>query len=179
MKKPKKAVLSSHVRKTLAEHGGKQLEHRHVLIEVSSTLIEKLRIPEETKLEAKKLAVHNARLHEAAAVVSFGSAVSIKDARKIIEITLEEIPGFAQRNKEMGNAQKRQLRELEATLKQDIEMLKGVPDEKPTTLSLAFLEDAETIHFDRLKALLGEKNFRLFNNAMRRTMKVLRQRGNR
>ncbi len=174
---PKKLGLDKAVKKILAERGGKPLEHRFVEPATADYLLGKLRLPKEKLEKAKELAAHNTRLLEASACAERQVPISVKSVRKIIETTLEEIPAFMERNKSrLGEKQMTSLRLLQRNLGNDLKKLEGTPGELPSGLAPAFLETARNIHFDELEHLIGEKNFRLYKNAMRRTMKVVRER---
>lgn len=175
--RPGKLGLSKAVKKALEEHGGKALEHRFVEPVAAEHLLEKLKLPGEKLSKAKKMAAHSVRLLEANARTEKRLPITVKSVRKIIEIVLDELPSFVERHKsQFSEQQSRSIETLQKNLEVDLVKMKTWADHLPSGLSPTFIEDARNIHFDEMRHLMGERKFKAYMNAMRRTTRILAKR---
>ncbi len=187
MQKPKRtgkrrAWLSRTVGKTLRKYGGFESEPTVVRNVVSDYLLEKLMFKDKNLAsarlrQAKMLAGRIAAVEEAIALTRKKQPVLAKNARKIIQRALNEMPAYKKRTKEkLSEKQLAELKAFEQRLVEKLRQIEDLPDEQLATLSPGLLETVNKIHLDELKHLLGEKNFKLYANAMGRARERIRKR---
>lgn len=172
----RKPTLSAGIRKILAEKNKGGLESKLVTMEASGHLIERLKLPKETEINAKRMVAHSQRILDTQFRIAKKSLISVNAARKIIETVLEELPEFLKRRSDLSAVQLRNAKDMETSLREDLKKLKNVPGDQLTSLSQDFLGTAKDLHLGALEALMGERKYGLFNRAMIRTMRVMANR---
>ncbi|MFA6064991.1 MAG: hypothetical protein WCW44_01775 [archaeon] len=178
MKQIRHSKLSQAVRKAITKKMFGPAEHRATNFAAQRILLERLNLPKEKLARAKRLERHSIRLLEATTQISRGAPITIGLARQIIRHARNEISGFVQRNKQrLYPGQERQMMELYQNLGVDLAKLTKTPSELPTSLSMQFVRDATTMHFEELRTTIGEAAFKRYMTSQKRFQRVLARRG--
>lgn len=179
---PRFILLSRAVKRTLLRYGGHPSEHLFVTPVISDYLLEKLllkdpNLPPGKLGQAKRLAEHNTVLGEAISFAEKKWPISTANARKIIQITLNEMPKYLERNKDkLSEEQVAGLGSMQQKLTEELKKAEELPTDRLARLPIDFLKIANAVHLDELRNLLGEKKFRVYAKALDRVMKLVRER---
>jgi hypothetical protein len=170
------------VGRTLRAYGGLKTEHTVTRAVVSDYLLEKLlfkdpNLPPGKLGQAKRLAEHSARLSEAISFAQTKQQIPAKNATKILQITMNEMPKYLERNEEkLGKEGTAQFAAIQKKLMDKLIKVENLPEEQAVELSLPFLKIANMVHLDTMRSLLGEKKFMAYARAMVRAMKTVMER---
>lgn len=169
-KSPGRGALSGIVKRSLKEHGEVKRKHIFVIPEASDHLLRKLKLPPEKLRKAIELEAHSIRLFNAMESRHYNEPITVKSAKKIIEVGLKELPRYAERRGDkLSSNEKASIANLTNHLNTYNAQLRNAPEEFQVDLPLNLIRVVKDVHLDEVKTLLGKKKFNRYFKALIKT----------